>query len=181
MLDKAVRKFPTHTQLKFFLGSMYDRVGNREATIKSMKEVVDIDKDHVQALNFLAYIYAELSRSLPEAESLARRALHLSPNDGYILDTVGWVLFKRGKTKESIKYLEAAIKSKKDESIVAEHLGDAYYRFELVEKAKKMYIKAVMLTKDVGKKSKLREKIVAITQQRKNRKKRAPASGLSTK
>jgi tetratricopeptide (TPR) repeat protein len=177
MLDAAVKKFPSHTQLKFFLGSMHDRVGDKQATIKAMREVVDLDADHVQALNFLAYTYAELSENLSEAETLARRALELSPNDGYVLDTVGWVLFKRGKLEESIRFLEAAFSTKKDESIVAEHLGDAYYRFELVEKAKKMYTRARKLTNDAAKKLQLKEKIVAITQQAKKREARTPASG----
>ncbi|MCB0419558.1 MAG: tetratricopeptide repeat protein [Bdellovibrionales bacterium] len=165
MLTKAVEKFPTHTQLRFYLGSMHDRVGDKKKTVDEMKRVVAIDDEHVQALNFLAYTYAELGENLEEAKSLAEKALSLSPNDGYILDTMGWVLFKNGENTEAIRYLEAAFRHKQDESVVAEHLGDAYYRSELAEKAKVMYQKAAALETDLGKKARIREKIFAITNQ----------------
>ncbi|MCB0340893.1 MAG: DUF2225 domain-containing protein [Pseudobdellovibrionaceae bacterium] len=174
MLNGAVEKFPSDSQLRFFLGSMYDRMGNKERTIEEMRKVLDIDAEHVQALNYLAYTYADLGIHLDQAEELVRRALTLKPDDGYILDTLGWVLYKQGQTQEAIKYLEAAYKHKSSESVVAEHLGDAYYRFELTEKAKSMYIKAAEVELDSDKKNKIEEKISVIEQEESY--KRRPAS-----
>ena len=82
---------------------------------------------------------------------MALRALDLQPNDGYILDTVGWVYFRKGEIEEAIRYLEAAHSQKPNEAVVAEHLGDAYYVYELVGKAKEMYQRAVRLETDQGK------------------------------
>ena len=70
---------------------------------------------------------------------MAERALELQPNDGYILDTIGWIHFKKGEVEEAIKFLEAAHKAKSDEAIIAEHLGDAYLRHQMWQKAQKMY------------------------------------------
>lgn len=168
MLTSAVSKFPDHAQLHFFLGSMQDRLGDKEGTVKSMKRVLELDKNHVQALNFLAYTYADSGVRLEEAEKLVRRALELQPNDGYILDTLGWVLFKKGKVGDAVKVLEAAYKIQPNESIIAEHLGDAYYHLQMPEKAKKLYMRAAETETNVATVEKLRSKIVSIDNQRQN-------------
>jgi tetratricopeptide (TPR) repeat protein len=174
MLESGIKKFPDNTQLRFYLGSMYERLGRVEDTVAEMRKIVAQDENHVQALNFLAYTFAEQSKNLEEAEGLARRAMGLQPNDGYILDTLGWILFKQGRTEEAIQYLEAAFRSKPDESVIAEHLGDAYYVFELADKAKQMYMKAVSFESDPKKVGKIRAKIGLLESQPKLR--RSPAS-----
>jgi tetratricopeptide (TPR) repeat protein len=177
MLTKAVEKFADNTQLRFYLGSMYDRVGRQDDTISEMRKVLALDADHVQALNYLAYTFSEQGKNLEEAESLARRAMKLQPNDAFILDTVGWVLFKQGRVEDAIQYLEAAFKLKPDESVIAEHLGDAYYVFELNDKAKQMYQKAVAHEGDPVKATKIRAKIVSIEAQPRQQRVPASASG----
>lgn len=162
MLEKAAKKFPDNTQIRFYLGSMYDRMGRQQETIAEMRKILALDQDHIQALNYLAYTYAEMSTNLEEAESLALRAMAQQPQDAYILDTVGWVMFKQGRVEDAIQYLEAAMKLKPEESIIAEHLGDAYYVFELAEKAKQMYLKAVAFESDPSKANKIRAKIINI-------------------
>jgi Tfp pilus assembly protein PilF len=162
LLQGAVKKFPENTQLHFYLGSLYDRVGKTDDAITEMRRILALDSEYVQALNYLAFTYAELGKNLDEAETLGRKAMNLQPNDAYVLDTVGWVLYKKGRIEESIQYLEAAYKLKMEESVIAEHLGDAYYTFELAEKAKDMYMKAAATENDPAKVSKLRAKIVNI-------------------
>ncbi len=164
-LTEAVERFPNQAQLHFFMGSVQERLGKVEETIFSMRRVLELEPDHAQALNFLAYTYAELDRNLEEAEVLARRALTLQPKDGYILDTVGWVLFKQGRVEEAIPYLEKAFKKEGQESIIAVHLGDAYYRQQLVEKAKRMYRRALEMESDASKRAKINAKLSAIEQQ----------------
>lgn len=180
MLLGAVEKFPEQAQLRFYLGSMYDRLGDSTQSIVEMRKVLDLDRENVQAMNYLAYTYAESNRDLDAAEALARHALALQPHDGYILDTVGWVLFKRGKMEESIRFLEQAYREKSDESIIAEHLGDAYLRFELWQKALRMYRKAAELETDTEKSRRIREKVVAAESQQQRPLLRMPASESSS-
>ena len=96
MLTEAVKRFPQDTQLRFFLGTMQDRVGNQRESVAQMQRVISEDHDNVPALNYLAFTFADQDRDLDQAAEYATRALTLSPEDGYILDTVGWVNFKRG-------------------------------------------------------------------------------------
>lgn len=165
ILTKATEYNPGNPQLHFYLGSMHDRLEDKDKTIYEMKRALDLDSDHVEALNYLAYTYAELGTNLNEAERLASRALELRPKDGYILDTMGWVLFKQGRVEEAIPYLEAAYRLKPNESVVADHLGDAYYVFDLVEKARDMYLRAVATEDDKDKLRKIQQKIVSIDNQ----------------
>ena len=165
MLKFATQKFADNAQLRFYLGSMQDRVGDRESTVTNMKEVLKLDHDHVAALNFLAYIYAERGINLPEAESMVRHAHSLQPGDGYIMDTLGWVMYKQGKVQDAIKMLEAAYKTQPDESVIAEHLADAYYQQQMPERAKRLYLKAAGLESNAQTVAKIREKIVAIDRQ----------------
>ncbi|MGE3973658.1 MAG: tetratricopeptide repeat protein [Bdellovibrionales bacterium] len=159
---KATEKFPKNDQIWFFLGSLYDKLEKKEETITTMKTVLDLNETHYQAMNYLAYTYADIGQNLPEAESLAKKALALKSDDGYIQDTLGWILFKQGRFDESVRVLELAYQLKSDEAIIAEHLGDAYHRMSLPSKAKKMYQRAIQLETDTQVIHKLNSKISAI-------------------
>ncbi len=159
LLGEAVERFPKNPQLRFFLGSMWDRKGEVTNTIASMKIVLDLDENHVQALNYLAYTFAENGMNLDEAESLVRKALKLQPNDGYILDTLGWIQFKRGDVETAINTLEAAYRLQSNEAIIAEHLADAYSKYQMNERALQMYQIAARLEKDQIKLSRIQQKI----------------------
>ncbi len=179
VLLNAVKLFPEDIQIHFQLGSVYDRLGEKDKTVVHMQKVLGLDANHVQALNYLAYVYADGTRNLKEAEQLVRKALKLQPGDGFILDTLGWVLFKQDKVAEAIKTLERAHKKEKEEAIIAEHLGDAYFRHKLPRKAKQMYEKAAELEKDKNNKEKIQSKIMSIDkrlQAEKSNKGRMPAS-----
>ncbi len=161
-LATAVKQFPKDENLHFILGSLYDKVDRKEDTIKTMKYILSMNPQHVEALNYLAYTYAEMDRELDQAEKLARQALQLKPNDGYIQDTLGWIMFKKGHFKNSIELLESAHKLNSNESIIAEHLGDAYHKNNLPSKAIEMYKKAYEIETGQQAKEKLQTKIKAI-------------------
>lgn len=162
ILVDATLKFKDNVQLYFHLGSVSDKLGDKETTVKSLERVLELDENHVQGLNYLAFVYAERTENLDLAEKLARKAANLKPDDGYIMDTLGWVLFKQNRVDEAIKILERAYEVVKVESIIAEHLGDAYYKYKLPQRAKQMYKIANQLTRDQEGKRKLEQKISAI-------------------
>lgn len=168
LLEQGLELFPDNTQLRFYYGAINDRLGKKDLVISEIKKVLDLNPNHVQGLNYLAFTLAEMNTNLPDAEKYARRALELEPQDGYILDTLGWILYKRSKITESIKILEAAIKFQSGVSVIAEHLGDAYYKQSLVSKAKKMYHRAVSLETDKRKIEVIQNKITAIESQELN-------------
>lgn len=176
VLDEGLQLFPDHAQLRFYYGTMHDKIGKKDVVIREMKKVIEIDPEHVQGLNYLAFTWAEMGMHLKEAEGLARKAHQIDPKDGYVLDTLGWILYKQGRFTEAVKTLEAAFSFQSGVSVIAEHLGDAYMKQSLVEKAKSMYRHAESLETDKGKIEELRSKISAIEKQQIQKEERVPAS-----
>ncbi len=176
MLTSATIQFPLNPQLHFYLGLMADRLDKADKCIDEMNTVLKLEPEHVQALNFLAYTYAQQGHELDKAEQLAEKALTLQPHDPFILDTIGWIHFKKGEFDQSLKFLEEAANVGPQESIIAEHLGDVYYRLQLVDKAKSMYRRAVETEKDEKKLQEIRSKLAAVDHQVVDTTLREPAS-----
>ena len=105
---------------------------------KFLKKTLEIDPDHVDALNYLGYSYADRGIKLDEALELIKRAVILSPKSGYIRDSLGWVYFKKGMYKEALQEIKKATEIEKKDPVIFEHLGDVYKNL----KNKKAAIKA---------------------------------------
>lgn len=174
MLLEATQRFPKNAQLQFFLGSVYDRLGKTDKLTSQMRKVLDLDPQHAQAMNYLAYVLADKNLNLEEAEQLARTALDLQPQDPYVLDTMGWVFFKQGRMDLSVQYLEAAYKLRGDEAVIVEHLADAYFKMQMVQKAQAYYRKSIELSQDDQYKKKIADKLVNLERQKEPS--RVPAS-----
>ena len=104
-----------------------------------MQKVIALDPKNANALNYLGYTYADMGENLDEAESLIREALKHKPDDGYITDSLGWVLYKKGLFQEALIYLEKAVQLTSEDPIILEHLGDAYLKVDDKENALKYY------------------------------------------
>ncbi len=158
-LEKSKEEFSETPDLFYFLGSLWEQKGNPDKSINYLEAVLKIEPLHVQALNHLAYSLAERGRDLDRAEAYARQAIELQPADGYILDTLGWVLYKQGRYEDSVAYLEQAHQKVSDEAIIAEHLGDAYVKTQLPEKAMEMYAKAYESEQSIEGRHKIEKKM----------------------
>ncbi|MES3037195.1 MAG: tetratricopeptide repeat protein [Bdellovibrionota bacterium] len=166
LLEKSVEKYPESYQIRFYLGALYDKSGAKEKTLVEMKKVIELDPNHAQALNYLAFTLVEMNKNFKDAERYAQRAVQLEPKDGYILDTYGWIQYKKGARDEALKYLEAAYKAQPEVSIIAEHLGDVYLSLAMSDKASQMYQKALEFEKDQLKISEIKTKLGQITRQK---------------
>ena len=79
-------------------------------------------------LNYLGYSMIEKRINLAEAIDMVRKAVELKPNDGYIVDSLGWAHYQLGEYEEAVKQLERAVELKPADPVIADHLGDAYWR-----------------------------------------------------
>ena len=95
------------------------------------------------ALNYLGYSYADKGILLDEALSLIQKAYDLKPDDGYIVDSLGWVHYQRGDYDKAVEYLEKAAELTSFESIISDHLGDAYQKLNRLKDALEIYQKAL--------------------------------------
>jgi tetratricopeptide (TPR) repeat protein len=127
LLDRAAAEDrPTDARVLFALGTAEERVGRMEAAIARMREVLMLDPAHGEAMNFIAYAFAERGERLEEAEALARGALARDPESAAFLDTLGWVELRRGRLPAAVEALERAERIAGADAIISEHLGDAY-------------------------------------------------------
>jgi tetratricopeptide (TPR) repeat protein len=143
LLAKGLADAPENTSLLFRLGTIQDKAGKKEACIATMKKIVDIDPEDASALNYLGYTYADLGIHLDQAEILIQKAMEIKPEDGYITDSMGWVYFQQKKYEKAVLYLEQAAELTDFESIIADHLADAYVKTGRLSKALAMYRKAL--------------------------------------
>lgn len=164
VVQKAVEQFPKSEKLIYFKGVLQEKLGDKAAAVTTMKTIFSLNPQNYHALNFVGYLYAELGQNLLEAEELVRKAINLKPNDGFIEDSLGWILFKQGKLKESQEALERAAALQPDEAIICEHLGDLYEHLKEYDKAREFYRKAITLAsgKDKETAKKLEKKIAVL-------------------
>jgi Flp pilus assembly protein TadD len=87
-------------------------------------------------MNFVGYSYAEQGVRLEEAERLVRRALELKPRSGHLLDSLGWVLLRRGEHRRAVEVLEQAESLAGPNATIQEHLGDAYRAAQTTQAAR---------------------------------------------
>jgi tetratricopeptide (TPR) repeat protein len=142
-LKKGLEVQPDSVRLHFRLGVVYDKAGDKKTCIKEMKAVIGVDPTHAEALNYLGYTYAELGTNLDEAEDLIKWAMKHKPNDGDIVDSLGWVYYKKGHYKMAVKFLEEANRLAPDDATIMEHLGDAYMKVDNPKKGLQYYRKSL--------------------------------------
>jgi tetratricopeptide (TPR) repeat protein len=144
-------------ELHFRLAVLYEKENKRPESIQQIKKVLELDPNNADAQNFLGYAYAEAGVDLDEAEKLIREALHTKPNSGHIIDSLGWVLYKKGQYDKAVIELERAHRIMPQDATVAEHLGDAYFKAKRYRDALRIYRRALELENAAP--SSLRKKI----------------------
>lgn len=158
ILEKALTQFPDHERIRYYLGSLYDRQGNTSKGLLHMEAIVQSNPDHADALNYIGYTWTSQGVRLDDAEKLLRKAMGINPDNGYIRDSWGYYLFTRGRVSEAVAQLEKAAVLKPQEPVILEHLGDAYLRANLRQKALQQYQEAIK-SSDGEMRAKLQEKV----------------------
>lgn len=161
-LENAYKIFPDDQKVLYYLGSLYDRTGEVDKGIAKMEQLLFLNPMNADALNYLGYTYSSQGKNLDKAELLLKKALEINPKNAFILDSWGFHLMVRGKTAKAIPFFEKAIQLKGDESVMLEHLGDAYAKLNLTEKALSTYLKASSIAKEDSTKQSVAKKIDSI-------------------
>ncbi len=103
-----------------------EKMGRLDILEADLRRVIEMQPDNAQALNALGYTLADRTDRYREAHELIARALKLKPNDFYILDSMGWVLYRLGRLDEAISYLQRARAIRNDPEVSA-HLGEVLW------------------------------------------------------
>ena len=112
----------------YFRGICYERSHQWPAAEADMKKALQLYPEQPLVLNYLGYSWADQGVHLDEGMDMIRRSVEQRPDDGYIVDSLGWAFFRTGNYDEAVKNLERAVELKPEDPTINDHLGDAYWR-----------------------------------------------------
>jgi len=129
--DAAIALVPVpidrHWSLFYSRGICHERSGNFPAAEVDFRRALDLNPDQPQVLNYLGYSLVDRGEKLPEALEMIERAVAAQPDQGYIIDSLAWALFRLGRHAEALAPMERASLLKPVDPVVTDHLGDVYW------------------------------------------------------
>ncbi len=135
--DKAIAE-QSHPDLLYSRAMLAEKMGKLDILEADLKTILADDADNATALNALGYTLADRTDRYDEAYEYIKRAYELSPEDFYILDSMGWVLYRLGKLDEAVEFLRKALALRNDPEIAA-HLGEVLWVMGNKEAAKEIW------------------------------------------
>ncbi|MEJ5219032.1 tetratricopeptide repeat protein [Cognatishimia sp. D5M38] len=130
--DKALSMMTDPSDGKWFTlyarGITNERLGDWPAAEADFRAALELNPDQPQVLNYLGYSLVEKRIKLDEALGMIERAVEARPDSGYIVDSLGWVLYRLGRFDEAVDPMERAAALMPVDPIVNDHLGDVYWK-----------------------------------------------------
>jgi tetratricopeptide (TPR) repeat protein len=142
ILDRAINTLPNTPEMIYDFAMLAEKVQRFDVMEQQLRKLILLKPDFAQAYNALGYTLADRNERLDEAASLIQKALELSPNDHYILDSMGWVQYRLGMLEEAADYLRRAYSEQTDPEIAA-HLGEVLWQQGKREEALKTWEEAL--------------------------------------
>lgn len=127
LLDKAVKNMPNTPELVYDYALAAERVKKVDLMETELRKVISAKPDFAAAYNALGYSFADRNTRLNEAIQLIEKALSLSPNDHFMIDSLGWAYYRKGNLDKALSLLQQAYSSSQDPEIAA-HLGEVLWK-----------------------------------------------------
>jgi tetratricopeptide (TPR) repeat protein len=112
----------------YFRGICYERSKQWQKAEADLKKALDLFPEQPHVLNYLGYSWVDQGINLDEGMAMIKKSVQQRPDDGYIVDSLGWAYYRTGNYEEAAKQLERAIELKPEDPTINDHLGDAYWR-----------------------------------------------------
>ncbi|HEX2199145.1 MAG TPA: tetratricopeptide repeat protein [Burkholderiales bacterium] len=126
LLSEALQKDPEQPELLYDVALTAEKLERFDVLEANLRKLMQVRPDHAHAYNALGYSFAERNTRLPEARKLIERALEIAPEDHFIIDSLGWVLYRQGDLKGAAEQLRRAYSGRPDAEIGA-HLGEVLW------------------------------------------------------
>jgi len=143
----------------YFRGICYERSKQWPNAEVDLKKALELYPDQPLVLNYLGYSWVDQGVHMDEGMNMIRRAVEQRPDDGYIVDSLGWAYFRTGNYAEAVKNLERAVELKPEDPTINDHLGDAYWRVGRALEARFQWSHAKDLNPDKDDLPKIEEKL----------------------
>ncbi len=145
--DKMISRIGTikqhHWTLFYYRGVALERSNQWELAEADFMKALELNPDQPTVLNYLAYTWVTKKENLDQALDMLKKAVEQRPEDGFIIDSVGWAYYMIGDYVKAVDYLERAVEFEPTDSTINEHLGDAYWKIGRHEEAKFQWRRAL--------------------------------------
>ena len=137
VMEAALSRQPDNADLLYDSAMAAEKIDRLDLLESRLMRLIQLKPDHAQAYNALGYSLADRNLRLDEARGLIEKALSLLPEDAFILDSMGWVLFRQGRLEEGLEHLRRAHAQRPDPEISA-HLGEVLWALGRKDEAEKL-------------------------------------------
>lgn len=148
-----------HWALFYSRGICLERSKQWNQAESDFLRALELEPDQPYVLNYLGYSWVEQGVHLDKARGMIEKAVSLRPTDGYIVDSLGWVLYRTGDYKEAATRLERAAELRPDDATINDHLGDALWRAGRQDEARFQWQRAQALAEDDKTKTEINQKL----------------------
>lgn len=119
---------PANWSLYYARGICNERLGHWPEAERDLKLALKLSDDHPLVLNYLGYSWIEQGSHLKEALAMIEKAVELRPNDGFVVDSLGWARYRLGDYRDAVEVLQRAAELEPGDSTINDHLGDAFWK-----------------------------------------------------
>jgi tetratricopeptide (TPR) repeat protein len=143
----------------YFRGICYERSKQWQKAEVDFKKALELNPGQAHVLNYLGYSWVDQGVHLDEGMDMIKRSVEQHPDDGYIVDSLGWAYYRLGNYEEAVKHLERAVELKPVDPTINDHLGDVYWRVDRLLEAKYQWAHARDLKPDADELAKIEQKL----------------------
>ena len=137
LVDKSIKRYPNNLRLIYSRAMAYESLKKINEMEEDLKYILSIDSKNPNTLNALGYSLTIHTERYNEAEKYIRKALEYDPGNAAILDSLGWVLYKKGDIKNALHYIELAYNKDQDPEIV-EHFCEILIKSGFLKRSKEV-------------------------------------------
>ena len=145
--------------LFYHRGVVLEQAKQWDRAEKDFLKALELHPEQPLVLNYLGYSWVEKKQHLDQARKMIERAVQLRPRDGYIVDSLGWVLYRLGDFEGAVTYLEKAVLLRPEDPTINDHLGDAYWKVNRRREAYFQWSHALASDPDDELKAKIKAKL----------------------
>jgi tetratricopeptide (TPR) repeat protein len=161
--DRGLSLYPSEEPAQWFIyyaraiaNERQDKWDEAEA---DFRKALELNPEQPQVLNYLGYSLVEKGIKLDEALDMIERAVAARPDSGYIVDSLGWVLYRLGRYDEAVVHMERAAELMPVDPIVNDHLGDVLWAVGRVREARFQWTRALSFDPEEKDEQRIRRKL----------------------
>ncbi len=141
-------------------GTSYERIKKWPLAETDLLRALQLAPDQPLVLNYLGYSWIDQNRNLKQGMAMIEKAVAAKPDDGYIVDSLGWAHYRLGNFREAVRYLERAVELRPEDPVLNDHLGDAYWRIGRQREARFQWEQALTLKPEPDDAEKINQKLL---------------------